>query len=210
MKILNLYCGIGGNRKLWGEEHDITSVEMDENIASVYKKNYPKDNLIIGDAHKYLIENYDKFDFIWASPPCQSHSQFSKLRGISDDKRSGNSASKPKYIDMTLYQEIIFLMHFFNGKYCIENVIPYYEPLISPQKIQRHLFWANFYIPDRDFGADNIKHGTVKGWETKLGFDLSGVKGIDKRQVLRNCVDPYLGRHILDCATKNIQQGLFQ
>ena len=28
LKILNLYAGIGGNRKLWGNEHDITAVEL--------------------------------------------------------------------------------------------------------------------------------------------------------------------------------------
>ena len=27
MKILNLYSGIGGNRKLWGDEHEVTAVE---------------------------------------------------------------------------------------------------------------------------------------------------------------------------------------
>lgn len=26
MKILNLYAGIGGNRELWGNEHEITGV----------------------------------------------------------------------------------------------------------------------------------------------------------------------------------------
>lgn len=33
MKILNLYCGIGGNRKLWGDEHEITAVEFEPKIA---------------------------------------------------------------------------------------------------------------------------------------------------------------------------------
>ena len=28
MKILNLYAGIGGNRKLWGDGHDITAVQL--------------------------------------------------------------------------------------------------------------------------------------------------------------------------------------
>lgn len=37
MKILNLYCGIGVNRKLWGDKHQITAVEMSEDIATVYK-----------------------------------------------------------------------------------------------------------------------------------------------------------------------------
>jgi DNA (cytosine-5)-methyltransferase 1 len=28
MRILNLYAGIGGNRKLWGDDHEITAVEL--------------------------------------------------------------------------------------------------------------------------------------------------------------------------------------
>ena len=76
MKILNLYAGIGGNRKLWGDEHKVTSVEYDEKIAEVYKNLFPNDTLIVGDAHEYLRLNYKDFDFIWTSPPCQSHSSF--------------------------------------------------------------------------------------------------------------------------------------
>lgn len=36
MNILNLYAGIGGNRKLWGNEYNIIAVEYDEKIANVY------------------------------------------------------------------------------------------------------------------------------------------------------------------------------
>jgi len=36
MKILNLYCGVGGNRKLWGNDHDITAIEADPLIAQIY------------------------------------------------------------------------------------------------------------------------------------------------------------------------------
>ena len=75
MKILNLYAGIGGNRKLWGEEHEITSVEYDPKIAEIYKKLHPNDNLIIGDAVEYLLEHFKEYDFIWASPPCPTHSR---------------------------------------------------------------------------------------------------------------------------------------
>jgi len=52
-----------------------------------------------------------------------------------------------KYPDMALYQEIIFLDTFFNGKYVVENVIPYYKPLIEAQKRGRHLYWCNFSLP---------------------------------------------------------------
>jgi len=30
----------------------------------------------------------------------------------------------------------------------VENVNPYYEPLIPAQKRERHLYWANFKLPN--------------------------------------------------------------
>ena len=62
MKILNIYCGIGGNRKLWGNEHEITAVEYDENIAKIYQDNFPNDKVVIGDAHQYLLDNFKDFE----------------------------------------------------------------------------------------------------------------------------------------------------
>ena len=41
---------------------------------------------------------------------------------------------KPAFPDMKLYEEIIFLEHNFKGKYVVENVIPFYEPLIPAKK----------------------------------------------------------------------------
>ena len=64
MKVLNLYAGIGGNRKLW-TDCEVTAVEYDSKIAAVYKKNFPNDIVIVADAHKYLVENIDNFDFIF-------------------------------------------------------------------------------------------------------------------------------------------------
>jgi DNA (cytosine-5)-methyltransferase 1 len=49
---------------------------------------------------------------------------------------------------MKLYQEIIFLdNHFEREILCVENVIPYYEPLIPAKKRGRHLYWTNFNLP---------------------------------------------------------------
>ena len=73
MKILNLYAGIGGNRKLWSDEHEITSVEYDQGIADIYHDHYPNDTVIVTDAHGYLLEHYSEYDFIWSSPPCPTH-----------------------------------------------------------------------------------------------------------------------------------------
>ena len=137
MKVLNLYAGIGGNRKLW-QDVEVTAIELDEKIAAIYKDLYPNDTVIVEDAHEYLLNNYEQFDFIWSSPPCPTHSVTNYFLNAQGIKR---------YPDMKLWQEIILLKHFFKGKYCIENVMSYYEPMFYPQISGRHYFWANFKIP---------------------------------------------------------------
>lgn len=189
MKILNLYAGIGGNRKLWGDEHEITAVEINEEIASIYQENFPKDKVVIADAHQYLLEQYKEFDFIWSSPPCQSHSvcnHFLKGQGII------------RYPDMKLYEEIIFLQTHAKGLYAVENVKSYYAPLIKPQQAGRHYFWANFTI------------GPYKDSEPEIGtFNRQASKQkqnkAKKNQILRNCVHPKLGLHVFECAFRKKQ-----
>ena len=201
MKVLNLYAGIGGNRKLW-EDVEVTAIEFDPKIAEVYKDFFPDDTVIVTDAHQYLLEHFEEYDFIWSSPPCPTHSQLRKYslvtRGIVD----------PVYPDMRLYQEIIFLQHHFKGLWCVENVIGYYKPLIKPQEKGRHYFWANFLIRDITIPSGQIEQGTIDIWQEKTGFDLSPYNGIDKRVMLRNCVNSKLGEHVLDCARGNTQQSL--
>lgn len=199
MKILNLYCGLGGNRKNWGNDHEITAVEYDENIAKTYKHFFPKDTVIIGDAHKILLDTkwIQQFDLIWSSPPCQSHSSFRQNIGVR------YRGVEPVYPDMSLYQEILFLKYNFKGNWIIENVKPYYEPLIQPDfKLQRHLFWSNVKIPEKEFEKDNIRTAQIPQLQEKYGFDLSGRTLKNKRQVLRNCVEPEVGKYILDCIKK--------
>lgn len=195
MKILNLYAGIGGNRKLW-EGHEVTAVELNPELAQIYKDFFPQDNVIVADAHEYLRKHYQEYDFIWASPPCQSHSSFRhnicvRFRG-----------TEAVYPDMTLYQEILFLKHHAKGLWVVENVKPYYEPLIPGKLVQRHLFWSNFEITDIDMKKDVIRTAQIPDLQLHHGFDLSKYKIPNKRQVLRNCVYPELGLHILNCATK--------
>jgi len=213
MRILNLYAGIGGNRKLWGDQHEITAVEYKKDIAKVYQSFFPKDTVIVGDALDYLLKHFKEFDFIWASPPCPSHS-------VTNHFLKGQNIYRLP--DMTLYQQIIFLQTFFDGKYVIENVIPYYDPLISPTaKLGRHLFWANFKIHKIDI--DYVDIGTMNRKASKEAqrkaiireaqipelIDLHGLKDFkikNKRQVLRNCVLPEIGKHIFENAQNIINR----
>lgn len=191
-KILNLYAGVGGNRKLWGDEYEVTAVEFEQYIADAYKELNPNDEVIVADAHQYLIENFQKFDIIWSSPPCPSHSRAST---------SLSGWGVFRYPDMKLYEEIIFLKHFFKGKFVIENVIPYYETLVKPTiEIDRHLFWSNFPItPFKVERNYDVSRATKEVLAEHHGINLPG-KTKDKRKLLRNCVTPAVGLHILNCA----------
>ena len=165
--------------------------------------------MIIADAHQYLLEHFKEFDFIWSSPPCPSHSKFRKT--FSCAVRGG---AKPIYPDMKLYEEIIFLYGYFKGKFVVENVIGFYEPLVKPQEIQRHYFWANFYITPSKFEKDtiNLTGGKnedasiqIERLQIKHKFNLDKYK-IDKGLVLRNCVSPEIGLHIFQEAFRDYKR----
>jgi len=193
MRILNLYAGIGGNRKLW-KGHEVTAVEYSKELAEVYKQWYPNDKVIVGDAIEYLMNNWRDYDFIWASPPCQTHS---KMRYLASKRGS----YAPKLPDMSLYSLIVWLKHFCKDKFWIvENVVPYYEPLIKPEvKLDRHLIWSNFSISKKEFVKPLVKHQKVSGTTDRYGISLKGIKLKQRKdQVIRNCVNPSMGEHILN------------
>lgn len=201
MKILNLYAGIGGgNRKLWDEvfcDIEVTAVEYDEEIAKAYKDRFPNDTVVVGCAKEYLLNFYKEFDFIWASPPCQSHSRIRKAKV--DCRPNSAGVCKAIYPDFSLYQIIIFLKHHFKGKYVVENVIPYYNPLIVPDfAIDRHFYWSNFFIFNIDVNKNTIIERTVLN--DLKDFDLTKYKIQNKQQVIRNQVNYQVGKHILNCA----------
>jgi len=208
MKILNLFAGIGGNRALWGDEHEVTAVEHDDRIARIYKRRYKNDRVIIADAYDYCLWFYDEYDFIWASPPCPTHSitnNFLHAQGVR------------RYPDMKLWQLIIFLKYYStynnnNINWVVENVKTYYEPIIKPSFILgRHYFWSNVHIPRKKYEYSTITVTNVKSatrrdnWEylaeleKYLGIKLADdVTGERRRQLLRNCVKPEIGKYILD------------
>lgn len=170
MKVLNCYCGIGGNRKLW-QDVEVTAVELNPNIAKIYQDFFPNDKVIVADAHQYLLEHFGEFEFIWSSPPCPSHSHIRKELAV-----EAKGQNKPIYPDMKLYEEILLLKGYFKGKFCIENVVSWYAPLIPPQELASHYFWANFYIRPIN-GTSREHHANIEGLMRRKGFDISTYGG---------------------------------
>tara|TARA_R100001132_G_C3268669_1_gene90990 strand:+ start:1419 stop:2024 length:606 start_codon:yes stop_codon:yes gene_type:complete len=200
MKVLNLYAGIGGNRKLW-KNVEVTAVENNKEIAKIYKDFFPKDKVVIADAHQYLLDHYKEFDFIWSSPPCPTHS---RIRIHCAVARGQNKAIYP---DMKLYEEILLLKGYFKGKWVVENVISWYEPLIKPYIYKEHYYWSNFIINGKKNAFRGHNAGISKLEQLK-GFDLSEYKINSKEKILRNCVEPESGLHIFNMAFKQVQETL--
>ena len=198
-KILNLYACLGGNRYKWDDVADnleVTAVEIDPELAKLYKERFPNDTVIVADAHQYLLDHYKYFDFIWTSPPCPTHSRMRKT-----NTGEGERKSKATYPDMKLYQEILLLEHFFKGKYVVENVISFYEPLVTPKKRDRHYYWTNFNLPSDLKGrkASNFIHSKVSDLSEFHDYDFTKYKGKQRMdKVARNLVDYEAGKTILE------------
>ena len=103
---------------------------------------------------------------------------------------------------MKLYQEIIFLDKWFNGKYVVENVIPYYEPLKPAKKRGRHLYWTNFNLPNNlNERKSSIMEGKdeVTKWCAFHEFDFYKYKGNQRTdKIARNLVDYEAGKTIFE------------
>jgi DNA (cytosine-5)-methyltransferase 1 len=204
-KVLNLYACLGGNRYKWDEvakeaniEMEVTAVELDEELAKLYRERFPNDIVIVADAHQYLLDYYQEFDFIWTSPPCPTHSR-ARFWGF------GANGKNPVYPDMKLYQEIIFLEHHCKSKYVVENVKPYYEPLFNPKEVDRHLYWSNFKIPSnlnqRHFSGLCQTKNEVNKLSEFHDYDFRKYKGVQLlNKVARNLVDYEVGKTIFETA----------
>jgi DNA (cytosine-5)-methyltransferase 1 len=210
LKVLNLYAGVGGNRKFWDAE--VTAIESHPKIAEIYRHHFPDDEVIETDAHEYLLEHLqDGWDFIWSSPPCQSHSRMA----ISGTNR------KPRYPDFKLYEEIVLLQAYskrLSFSYCVENVIPYYSVLIAGQSVGRHLFWSDLDLSTVEEVAS--PKGFINKTTAKQGKQVQDWLGItwdsnvyydgnhDAAQIWRNAVHPLYGKQIFDLLIALTDAGL--
>tara|TARA_Y100001938_G_scaffold151056_1_gene245535 strand:+ start:904 stop:1587 length:684 start_codon:yes stop_codon:yes gene_type:complete len=208
-RILNLYSCLGGNRLNYDKvvnranyKIQVTAVENDPELAKLYQIRFPNDIVVIGDAKEFLLKNFRNYDYIFASPPCPTHSKIRHQRACYFD----NETYPVVYPDMSLYQIIILLDKYFKGKWTVENVAPYYTPLIPPKKRGRHLYWTNFNLPNVLSNRKTPKIGKVGTSEIQSlcefhKYDFKQYKGtqrIDK--IARNLVDFKAGETILETA----------
>ena len=206
MKVLNLYACLGGNRYKW-TDCEVTAVELDPEAARLYQERFPNDTVIVADAHQYLLDHFKEFDFIWSSPPCPSHS-----RARYWNSSNYETTVEPIYPDLKLYEEILFLQHYYrNGKFVVENGIPYYEPLINAPKRGRHLYWTNFQLPndlkDRRFAISQAKN-ELKALCDFHDYDFTKYKGSQSvLKMARNLVDYEAGLTIFNTARGIIQKS---
>jgi DNA (cytosine-5)-methyltransferase 1 len=101
---------------------------------------------------------------------------------------------------MKLYEEIIFLDNFFDGKYCIEK------------KRGRHLYWTNFILPNNINERKNPDLSRTKDLINALSeyhdYNFKQYKGEQSVQKMaRNLVDYEAGKTILETALGIIRKS---
>lgn len=193
MKILNLYCGLGGNRRGWPPGDYVTAVDIDPGVLGEYEKAFPQDQCVLDDAHEFLRLNFREYDAIWSSPPCQSHSRMSRVN-------YGRHAFTA-YPDFRLYEEVVFLQANCEAPWIVENVVPFYRMPIRGEIRGRHVFWSNKYVPQFTVKGLDPTVCTRRELAKELGFDYEGniYQGSnDPLKVMRNCVHPEIGRIIYE------------
>lgn len=193
MKVLNAYAGIGGNRHLWPSEWVITAVELNPRVAAEYQARYPDDVVIVGDAHRYVLDHAHEFDAIWTSPPCPTHSRINNTRKV-----------KPKP-DPSLWEQIAFLRAL-GRPFVVENVHTYYDPPILPDLVtERHYYWTSeppvlvtsHWTPAK-LGR---RHESADQLADNYGLPRLAAGSVpDRRLAMRNAVLPSEGLEIAQAA----------
>lgn len=96
MKILDLFAGIGGERrraKIEARGHEYVTLDLDADFGCS----------ISGDILNFSPNEFAGFDFIWASPPCEAFS----VASIGHHWGGGKGAYEPKTEHAILSQRIV-------------------------------------------------------------------------------------------------------
>jgi hypothetical protein len=145
MKVLDLFCGLGGwSDGFASEGFEVLGVEIERKIARLY--NHP---VLVADVRTLDGENFKGFDVIVGSPPCRDFSyfadRFSKtwsqnprnikdgLKNIQAFRRIVND-SNPTF---WLMENVMGLTRFLDEK-------PECTPYLGGKPFMHRAFWGNF------------------------------------------------------------------
>ncbi len=212
IKILDLFCGIGGVAKGFqrylleqGMSFEYYAVDVDPKVLRAHKKFNPLSNTILRDAYSFTDDELLEFDFIWASPPCETHSRLNFY--------NWGNPKKYKEPDMRFY-ELIEMLYRLNIPFVVENVEPYYKPPIKPSvKVYRHVLWTNLSIrpfrvdlPNFSDVKDDVKsltkyHGVPRDVVNTLGTARKA------RSALRDMVNPIVSYNIAKQIFPQVLEG---
>lgn len=116
---------------------------------------------------------------------------------------------KGKLPDLRLYSLIYFLKAHFKGLWIVENVKPYYSPLIKPNiTLGRHVFWCNFSINKKEFREKehfNALKDVARVKNLNLEFiRQTGFKGA-LHYLVQNAVNPKISSWIFKFVEKGVK-----
>ena len=113
MKFIDLFAGLGGfHLSLEKLGHQcVFASEINQNLRSIYKKNFPSTKQLVGDITKIDIDSLGRHDILCAGFPCQPFSRAGLRKGFSDEGK-GN-----------LFFNIMKILNKYHPEYIIlENV----------------------------------------------------------------------------------------
>ncbi len=156
LRILDLFCGVGGVARGFqkyllenGIEFEYYAVDINDAILLAHRILNPHSVTLKRDAYSFTDHELRSYDFIWASPPCESHSRLMWIY-------NKNQPEKWEPPDKKLWQ-LIERLYRLGIPFVVENVRPYYRPPMRPTSyVCRHALWSNLSIPPFDYSRINI------------------------------------------------------
>ena len=201
MRILDLFCGAGGAAMGYHRAgFEVVGVDSEP------QPHYPFE-FVQADALKYLLENWRRFGYYHASPPCQAHTNAQRIQG----------RDHPDYIEATLNAFRLIRASAPGRQWVIENVPG--APLRAPIELCGAAFGLSTYrhrLFESSLALTQPIHGVHVAPTTKMGRpprpgefvhvvgNFSGVRrareamGIDwmTRDELREAIPPAYTEHI--------------
>ncbi len=173
MKVLDLFCGLGGwSDGLALEGFEVLGVELDPRIAELYK--HP---VIVADVATLDPSDFTGYDLIVGSPPCRDFTQLPDHAV----KRNGQRVAwkDPKNPTRGLINVHVFLRFVEEaapGSWLMENVVGLTKHLEIKHRMivrltrgKRRAFWGTFpaFLVPRDFshGLHLEYKGPLRAWE---------------------------------------------